>query len=102
MNLPSDTPKLPKWIFLLGDVAHLATAYLIAENAAHPTQGVALISIVACVIVAGVLGAIPFVSDYARRQDEALDNRQRSLQALSSASLRASARCRPRSRSRRR
>ncbi len=83
MNLPSDTPKLPKWIFLLGDAALLATAWYIADSAAHPTTGVALISIVACVAVASVLGAIPFVTDYARRQDEALDNRQRALQALS-------------------
>jgi hypothetical protein len=37
---------------------------------------------VACVALAAVLVAIPFVADYARSQDEALDNRQRALQTL--------------------
>jgi hypothetical protein len=83
MNLPSDTPRLPKWIFFLGWAALLTTAWLIWDNAAHPTTGLALISIVVCVALAAVIVVIPFVSDYANRQDEALDNRQRSLQALS-------------------
>ena len=83
MNLPSDTPRLPKWIFFLGWAALLITAWLVWDNAAHPTEGLALISIVACVALAAVIVAVPFVSDYAHRQDEALDNRQRSLQALS-------------------
>ncbi len=82
MNFPSDTPKLPKWIFIFGDVALLATAWFIATQSAHPTNGSPLIAIVVCVVAAGVIGAIPFVSDYARRQDEALDNRQRALQSL--------------------
>jgi uncharacterized protein YoxC len=83
MNLPSDTPRLPKWVFFLGWAALLTTAWLVWDNAAHPTEGLALVSIVACVALAAVIIAIPFVSDYANRQDEALDNRQRSLQALS-------------------
>jgi len=82
MNLPSDTPRLPKWIFLSGDVALLATAWIVASGSDHPLTGLPLIAIVVCVAVAAVLGAIPFVADYARRQDEALDNRQRALQAL--------------------
>ena len=83
MNLPSDTPRLPKWVFIAGYVALLVTAWLISANALHPTAGLALISIVVCVALAAVLIAVPFVTDYANRQDEALDNRQRSLQALS-------------------
>jgi uncharacterized protein YoxC len=83
MNLPSDTPRLPKWVFFLGWAVLLTTAWLIWVNAAHPTVGLALISIVCCVALAAVLVALPFVTDYANRQDEALDNRQRSLQALS-------------------
>jgi hypothetical protein len=82
MNLPSDTPKLPKLIFLAGDVALLVAAFFIASRSDHPVTGMPLIAIVTCVAVAAVLGAIPFVADYARRQDEALDNRQRALQAL--------------------
>jgi len=83
MNLPSDTPRLPKLIFLLGWAGLVATAWLIWDNAAHPTAGLALISIVICVALAAVVISIPFVADYAHGQDEALDNRQRSLQALS-------------------
>jgi hypothetical protein len=83
MNLPSDTPRLPKWIFLTGDAALLATAWIIYDQSGRPFTGMPLLAFAACVIVAVVIGVIPFVSDYARRQDEALDDRQRSLQALS-------------------
>jgi uncharacterized protein YoxC len=83
MNLPSDTPRLPKWIFLTGDAALLATAWIIYNETSRPFAGVPLVAFAACVVAAGVIGVIPFVSDYARRQDEALDERQRSLQALS-------------------
>jgi uncharacterized protein YoxC len=82
MNLPSDTPRLPKWIFFLGYAALLVTAWLVWDNAAHPTTGLALAAVVGCVALASVIVVIPFVTDYANRQDEALDNRQRSLQAL--------------------
>jgi uncharacterized protein YoxC len=83
MNLPSDTPKLPKWIFLLGWAALLVTAWLIWDNSGHPSVGVPLVAVVVCVVAACMIGVIPFVTDYARRQDEALDERQRSLHALS-------------------
>jgi uncharacterized protein YoxC len=83
MNLPSDTPRLPKWVFFLGWGGLVATAGLIWSNALHPAAGLPLISIVVCVALAAVCVALPYVADYAHRQDEALDNRQRSLQALS-------------------
>jgi uncharacterized protein YoxC len=82
MNLPSDTPKMPKWMFLLGDAILLTLAWFIHDGAEHPYAGLALISTVACVMVAVMVGVIPFVTEYARRQDDALDNRHRSLQAL--------------------
>ena len=82
MNLPSDTPRLPKLIFLIGDALLLLAAWYIADQSARPMAGLTLVAIAICVAVAVVLGAFPFVADYARRQDEALDNRQRALQAL--------------------
>jgi hypothetical protein len=82
MNLPSDTPRLPKWIFLTGDAILLGTAGYIAANSPNAMSGTPLIAIVCCVAAACILGAIPFAADYARRQDEALDSRQRALQAL--------------------
>jgi uncharacterized protein YoxC len=83
MNFPSDTPRLPKWIFLVGYAVLLGTAWLIFDSSAHPLVGAALWAVVALVVVACVVGVIPFVTDYADKQEEALDNRQRALQALS-------------------
>jgi hypothetical protein len=82
MALPDQTPKLPKWPFLLGDAALLGAAWLIAERAPRPLAGNAVAAIVICATVAALAGVLPFLSDYARRQDEALDERQRSLEAL--------------------
>jgi hypothetical protein len=82
MNLPSDSPRLPKWIFFLGWACLLALAWFIHDGSTHPWAGGALLGIVVCVALAAVLVALPFVADYARSQDEALDNRQRALQTL--------------------
>jgi outer membrane biosynthesis protein TonB len=82
MALPDQTPKLPKWPFLLGDAALLGAAWLIAERAPRPLAGNAVAAIVFCATIAALAGAIPFLSDYARKQDESLDERQRSLEAL--------------------
>ena len=82
MTLPDQTPKLPKLPFLLLDAALLATAWSIHHFAHDPWAGVPLIAIVGCVALAALLCAVPFLADYARHQDEALDDRQRSLEAL--------------------
>ena len=81
--LPAETPKLPKWPFLLGDAILLGTAWLITDQVRNPFTGQSLIWIVTCVVAAAILGAIPFLTDYARKQDEALDERQRGLDAIS-------------------
>jgi len=62
----------------------LGAAWLVADRAAQPLGAPALLALVALVAAAGLLGAIPFLLDYARKQDEALDDRQRSLEALAS------------------
>ena len=82
MTLPDQTPKLPKLPFFLADAALLATAWLVARNAHDPSATGPLIAIVGCVFAAALLVAIPFLADYARKQDEALDDRQRALEAL--------------------
>jgi hypothetical protein len=89
MILPDQTPKLPKWPFLVGDAALLGAAWLIASDASQPLAPESAMAIAACVICAAIAGAIPFLTDYARRQDEALDNRQRSLEALARTSAAA-------------
>jgi len=83
MKLPSDAPKLPKLIFLFGDAALILTAWYIARESSRPLTGMTLLAISSCVIVGVVIGAFPFIADYSRRQEEALDDRQRSLHSLS-------------------
>jgi hypothetical protein len=80
--LPAETPKLPKWPFILGDAVLLGLAWLIADQSTQPFTGQPLSWIVVCVVTAAILGAVPFLADYARRQDEALDERQRGLDAI--------------------
>lgn len=82
MSQPSSPPALPKSLFLVADAAFLGAAWLIAENSAHPLRESSLAAIVACVLAAAFVGAFPFVLDYTRRQEIAVDDRQRSLEAL--------------------
>lgn len=81
-NLPSDTPRLPKWPFLVGDAALLGGAVILALRNPAPLSPALIFAITGCVALAAILGVIPFLADYAAQQDEALDNRQRSLDAL--------------------
>lgn len=81
-NLPSDTPRLPKWPFLVGDAALLGLAGLIASYGPRPYPPAVVLVLTGCVVLAALLGVIPFLTDYAGKQDEALDERQRSLEAL--------------------
>jgi hypothetical protein len=80
--LPSDTPRLPKWPFLVGDAVLLAGAVLLATRSPVPYATPVILTIALCVALASILGVIPFLADYAHRQDETLDERQRSLEAL--------------------
>jgi hypothetical protein len=82
MPLPDQTPRLPKWPFLIGDAALLFTAWFISNNTNGHLTSNEVMGVVSCVAIAAVIGAIPFISDYARKQDEALDERQRSLESL--------------------
>jgi hypothetical protein len=70
------------WIFWVGDVILVVAAWFIHDGADHPNGGVALIATVSCVVAAVFVAVIPSIVEYSRRQDEALDNRQRALQAL--------------------
>jgi hypothetical protein len=83
MSLPDQTPKLPKLPFLIGDAALLILGWFIANRSGTPLGANAIAAVTACVAVGALLGVIPFLTDYARKQDEALDERQRGLEALS-------------------
>jgi hypothetical protein len=82
MQLPDDSPRLPKLPFLVGDGVLLITAWFIASHSEKPLHTAPLLAIVVCVARGAVLAAIPFLTDYARQQDLATTERQRALEAL--------------------
>ncbi len=77
-----EVPPINPWPFILGDAALLGTAFLIGWNTPPPHTPAILLLIALCVIVGCVLAAIPFILNYTRRQDLALDDRQRAIAAL--------------------
>ena len=56
-------PRLNKWPFILGDVALLATAFLLAKYGPQPLSTGMVVAIACCVIVAAALGVAPFLAD---------------------------------------
>jgi DNA-directed RNA polymerase subunit F len=64
MNL-EPAPRLPKWIFLVIDLGLLLTAFIIVYFAKNPYAPVPLMTTVACVGLAAVVGLVPFLIDYA-------------------------------------
>lgn len=64
MNL-DPAPRLPKWIFLVIDLSLLLAAFIIVYFAKNPYAPVPLISTVACVGLAAIIGLVPFLIDYA-------------------------------------
>ncbi len=83
MQLSEDAPTLPKLPFFVGDALLLLTAAFIASRSDAPLGAGPLLAISACVGLGAILAVIPFLVDYARRQDEALDQRQHTLASLS-------------------
>ena len=82
MNHPEEAPKLPKFPFIAGDLALVATAFFIAFRSASPIGPGPLLSITICVVLGAALAVIPFLADYARRQDAELTERQNQIAAL--------------------
>jgi hypothetical protein len=82
MTPSSPTPQLPRWIFFLTDAVLLFTAWFIANRSPGPLSATAALSVTACVIAGAIIGTIPLVLHYEREKNEALDDRQRALEAL--------------------
>ncbi|MBW8781781.1 MAG: hypothetical protein JF599_07830 [Verrucomicrobia bacterium] len=82
MNLSEEAPKLPKLPFLVGDGVLIATAFFIARQCASPIGPWPLLAITVCVVLGAGLAIIPFLADYARRQDAELTERQNQIAAL--------------------
>ncbi|MGH7997078.1 MAG: hypothetical protein ACREFX_12070 [Opitutaceae bacterium] len=83
MSPPRSPSRLQKWPFLVADAAFLAAAGFVAGQSGRPLGFTSAVLVMACVAGAAICGVVPFLLEYARRQEEALDGRQRSLEALS-------------------
>ena len=64
-------PRLPKLPFILGDLALLATAFLLGKYGPTPLSTGMVVAIACCVAVGAALGLIPFLTDYVADSDEA-------------------------------
>lgn len=82
MSLPDQPPRISKWFFLLSDALLVAVAAFIATHSATPLSNTVIFSIVGCVGIGAIVTGFAFIADYTRQQDEALDDRQRALEAL--------------------
>ena len=82
MNNQEEVPPLNPWPFLIGDAILLATAVLIGLQAHAPLNGLPLIAIASCVALGALLAVIPFLLNYTRSQELALEERQREIAAL--------------------
>jgi hypothetical protein len=75
-----DVPRLPKLPFILGDIALLLLAALIANRHPHPfSQTLPLLIITGCVFAGCVAAMIPFLVNYARDQEEIAASLRREL-----------------------
>ncbi len=83
MNLPESSPKPPKWFFLATDALLLGVALFIAANSERPLPLHATLAIVGCVLTGALITSAAFIADYARRQEDGLDERQNALETLS-------------------
>ncbi len=82
MSQLEEVPPINPWPFILGDAALLSTAFFIGWKTPAPHSPVILLLVALCVIAGCVLAAIPFILNYTRRQDLALDERQRAIAAI--------------------
>ncbi|CAM3136195.1 hypothetical protein [Rariglobus hedericola] len=82
MNHPEEAPKLSKLPFIAGDLVLIATAVVIALRSAAPITPGPLLAITICVVAGSALLVIPFLANYARRQDAELTERQNQIAAL--------------------
>ncbi|MFA6959260.1 MAG: hypothetical protein WC205_00750 [Opitutaceae bacterium] len=82
MNLSEEAPKLPKFPFIAGDLVLIAGAVFIANRSDAPMGSGPLLAITICLVAGAALAVIPFLADYARRQDAELTERQNQIAAL--------------------
>jgi hypothetical protein len=82
MNHPEEAPDLPKFPFIVGDLALLGAAAFIAQRSENPITPREMLAITLCVVLGAALLVIPYLVNYARRQDALLSERQNQIAAL--------------------
>lgn len=82
MPLPAEVPRLPKLPFVLTDIVLLGAAAYIALTAPAPLGGPALIAVVILVALGAATLLAPFVTDYGRKTDALLSERQSQVAGL--------------------
>lgn len=83
MNSSDHTSKLPTWLFIVTDLALLAAAALVAISAGDTPSKARIVTVVTLVVLGAACGLIPLILRHERQKNEALDERQRALEALS-------------------
>lgn len=82
MPLSNDAPRFPKLRFIAFSGLSLATAVFIAWRSSFPLSTAIVASLVVLVSLSVVIFTAPFLYELSRKEDEALADRQRSLEAL--------------------
>lgn len=70
------------WVFFATDAVLVGAAAFVAYAGPRPLSTNAILAIVACVIAGAVVALVPLIARVERRKNEALDDRQRALEAL--------------------
>lgn len=70
------------WIFFLSDAVLLGTAGFVAMNSARPLSTAAVFTIFACIFGGALIALVPLIARFERQKNDALDERQRELEAL--------------------
>lgn len=80
MNSPRS--QFPLWIFIVTDLALLGVAAVISAQAPRPFSQATILWVVTCVVMGVIVGLVPIIWHFERKKNEALDDRQRALEAL--------------------
>jgi hypothetical protein len=70
------------WVFFATDAVLIGAAAFVASASPRPLSANAILAIVACVIAGAIVALVPLIARVERRKNEALDDRQRALEAL--------------------
>lgn len=82
MNSPDPSPKLPLWIFFLSDAVLMGAAGFIALNSPRPLSNAVVFTVFTCIFGGALIALVPLLARYERQKNDALDERQRELEAM--------------------